>query len=995
MLDQKFPEQKVQAAHKASDTLERIGLVDNNIPNIGDLFTASSSGLYNLPERQAVQPFLPKHAFTLPPVALEQIKNWKLGDAAGILPEINRAYFAVENRLYLWDYVEKKDVNTYEETDRIVGVGLVNAKADIFNPEITHVLVVATTTRVSVIAVAFKKKQGEPHSLTFYRTEIFTSSSGAQMKTIIGTKNGRIFMLSELGDVWELEYRREEGWFTSRCSKKILSSMATSFFGTTHDPCIDIAVDEEGRVLYRLFESSSIQVSYLGDDGLSYTNIAKNTKINDAARLMSPSSPFFEGTNFKISSIHSTTRAEARAYQLVAVTSTGCRLYFTHFKYGANPPADGRPTTLELVHVRTPPAVQQTSETRPFPTVTKSLYKNGVLLLVDKLSETQQSIITACPNVGLMATQGRQGGFGEFSNRLEAQGQILGIAEMPGTPFKLNELASQPSEPARHFLIFSTYGMSVVVKQRPVDMLQNLLTSVGPNVSAQSSDFLPFFEIFGLIHSCALCFNLACHTSNLVSGIELQASDAVSIPVVKGATLLLETLGQSPSVLSTPPAVYTNRHDGLVLFINRLIAPFWNQKIVKESVQGKDVKYSTVVSRNELISTQQTLRKLQGFMDLNVSVYPQLEPQTAEEHSLRELYELVVLISEAISFLLFLLDSDASKIIKNLKPESQARFKAYTYKDLLTSGNGQALASELSMAMIDETMARYANMDIVIDVLEQRCGSFCNGSDVILYKAIKQIDAAKSEANTMPSRDALTESLKLLKRIAIHIPYEKLQEIAKDYSSQGALVLAVELVLTCAKARDPHNLTTAYLRESCPPNDPRADLFNTKQKFYDCVFQLLKEALAPSSSATQKATASQKDQAFQTAFSFDDIAFHYYIYEKFVEEKLGQHLIRLNPPHIEVFLRHEPVSLERYELLADYYRLNEEYDEAANVLQLLGRLNIDISIDKRLEYFTRANVCAKSVTAPSKEFEMRDLQQRLDIWIKQLQEEKQLQMSTA
>ena len=154
--------------------------------------------------------------------------------------------------------------------------------------------------------------------------------------------------------------------------------------------------------------------------------------------------------------------------------------------------------------------------------------------------------------------------------------------------------------------------------------------------------------------------------------------------------------------------------------------------------------------------------------------------------------------------------------------------------------------------MIDETMAKYANLDIVIDVLEQRCGTFCNSSDVLFYKAQKQIKAAESEANTMPSQNALQESLRLLKRIAIHITYEQAGEIAKAYTQQGALVSAVELILTCAHARDPHNTSTDFLMDNTQPNDPRIAIIEIKKPFYDCVYNVLKEAIIPSSTTNQK-----------------------------------------------------------------------------------------------------------------------------------------------
>lgn len=51
------------------------------------------------------------------------------------------------------------------------------------------------------------------------------------------------------------------------------------------------------------------------------------------------------------------------------------------------------------------------------------------------------------------------------------------------------------------------------------------------------------------------------------------------------------------------------------------------------------------------------------FLERNVAVYPQTQPRTPEEHSLRQLYHIAVLITEAISFILYLLDSDVSKVV--------------------------------------------------------------------------------------------------------------------------------------------------------------------------------------------------------------------------------------------------------------------------------------------------------------------------------------------
>lgn len=91
------------------------------------LLSASSSGLYSIPEASAMAPLAVKQNITLPPLGLEHLRNCKYlvslinpvsyrtcisitgksDNSAGIFPEIERAFFTVENRLYLWNYMER------------------------------------------------------------------------------------------------------------------------------------------------------------------------------------------------------------------------------------------------------------------------------------------------------------------------------------------------------------------------------------------------------------------------------------------------------------------------------------------------------------------------------------------------------------------------------------------------------------------------------------------------------------------------------------------------------------------------------------------------------------------------------------------------------------------------------------------------------------------------------------------------------------------------
>lgn len=228
----------------------------------------------------------------------------------------------------------------------------------------------------------------------------------------------------------------------------------------------------------------------------------------------------------------------------------------------------------------------------------------------------------------------------------------------------------------------------------------------------------------------------------------------------------------------------------------------------------------------------------------------------------------------------------------------QRSLTTITTKDLLTTEAGREMSGALANALIDEHAAKFSNLDIVVDVLEERCGRFCGASEVILYKAIKIINAAKAEVNAASSRNALQESLTLLSRIAGDLTPEKVQEVAQDFMSQNGAQYAVELAYACAKAREPHHKVDAFAQMQRAAGDARAEISGAKQRFYDIIVDLilkLAESTDPSSQV-------QREQAFQQAFSRNDTVFLFYLYDKLFEHKLGKELIRVRKANSQGFV---------------------------------------------------------------------------------------------
>lgn len=202
----------------------------------------------------------------------------------------------------------------------------------------------------------------------------------------------------------------------------------------------------------------------------------------------------------------------------------------------------------------------------------------------------------------------------------------------------LNELATQLSRPPRQFLVLTNSGINVLSKQRPIDILQQLLIESGGN--DQDLDY--FFDMYGRAQACAMCLGIACFNPYASSSAPTRSLASVAAPVrglsptvVAGATRLFFEKGGKPALNdrpAPPPGVvgtadlgrlmttsepsFSGRHDGLALYFARVVRPIWKQKVAKPSPTHADQsRQDTNVPEGTLITVQQDLSALKGFLD--------------------------------------------------------------------------------------------------------------------------------------------------------------------------------------------------------------------------------------------------------------------------------------------------------------------------------------------------------------------------------------------
>lgn len=660
-------------------------------------------------------------------------------------------------------------------------------------------------------------------------------------------------------------------------------------FRKSSDPIVQIAVNESGTVLYQLTKNSTINVVYLGTDGYTFNTVCKKSDcIADAKRSVPTSEYFIPDT--QIVSIHPTTAAESLYYHLVAITSNGCRIYYNHQKDAQHVKYDAAPNGLINVHVRTPSEILKPSDL-----VGKSLYRNALTMLVKNahVNETQSQIITYSPhlaNLGNRTSPNSNIQLQENGNAIDIHGKILDIIESPTNSDGINEFKYPYHATPRHFLVLTTSGITVLVKQRPVDMLHNLITRAGSDTRHRPNDFEPFFNHYGYLNASSLCYNLI-SSIDVPNSNPLYDAKAVAAHVAKDAETLLARFGKVNSLIEDPKAQsFTSLHDGLALFTYRVIEGIWSKKLIKETSTAAGKSYSNNISTEELASIQKILTRLQTFIDRNTNLFS-FTSITPETKSLNNLREFIGYLNQAMSFFTFIFEHDLNSIIKLAKSSAQASLLESDVKTLLTTSEGtSAVAGELTYALIDYTYKRYNNLEHVIDVLTSRCGSFCSAHDVLLYNAANQIHLARN-VNTNQASAMLKESFDNLSKIAIHISADKATELATQYAELGYPAYGIRLAICCAKARDLTNSTNALLDANCPADKYCHQLFKSKQPFYDIILKLSKNVIKDSSHLADSRKILMK-LVFES--ERNDKAFQFYAYDSFLQDNLAQILIEVN-----------------------------------------------------------------------------------------------------
>ncbi|KAL9015240.1 MAG: hypothetical protein Q9173_000126 [Seirophora scorigena] len=909
---QKTTVEEIPPTARAAKAVNEAFWEESRYPELDSYIGQGISSEYEVSTQSGWAPFQKTKMYPIPDRIFEQYNRAQVSTMMGLFTDFNHAWVAIDNALYLWDYTHPNpDLVSFEDASHtITAVRLVIPRAGVFVPSIIRLLVVSTTADIILVGMSAQTASHGGKTVALYSLKMSAPIKGLDVDVIEGSDaSGRIFFSGRgSDDVYEFTYQQEEKWFTNRCAKvnhttKGYSTLTPSlFFGqkVQQEHVVQMVIDDSRKLLYTLSSKSTIRAFFMRSNstldlvinkplGQILSNVGHMTSQTE---LLTPA--------MKIVSISAITAKEASKTNLVASTSSGCRIFMSATSaYGSSPSSSTAPTSMQVQHVKFPPAgnpapmqnqssqsgqLIQYSTTPAVNTSSRALsetrsavrYAPGYFLtfVVGEQQPGTDLLFVSGPDSARIAQpqiQQTPVKYPELAlwislgSRAEDVGLATGEVSATSSPVGFgNELAVQFDSPTPEIAVLTNTGVHMLRRRRLVDIFAAALR-LGGGAEGLEGEINKFVRRYGRGEVASTALAVACGQAFDVTPDSRLAR--ISDPeVLQLARKCFIEYGGKPEYPEnsihdrTIPAIDfvrpSPRHSGMARYISRLLRSIWKAPIVMERQTATGgFTVSSVVGLGKLQDISQDLTKLREFLRANKSFIEGLAGPEAlgnvqskrEEVSLqgehRALHALAVLIDrfiEGISFVLVLYDEKIEETILSLANEPRQQLRTLSYEGLCTTEVGKLLAKDLVKAIVNRNIVSGSNVETVAEALRRRCGSFCSADDVVIFKAQEFVKrGAEAGADSDVCRDYLNESLRLFKQVAGSLSMEQLQWTIGQYVALQFYAASIQLCLDKANESDRGNRALTWIQEGRPQGDKRGDAFEGRKKCYDLVHQVI------------------------------------------------------------------------------------------------------------------------------------------------------------
>ncbi|XP_060810852.1 nuclear pore complex protein Nup154 [Amyelois transitella] len=1012
----------------------------------------------------------------LPPEIMEHFAHMQCHCLMGVFPEISRVWLAIDSNIYVWAFEHGSDVAYFDGLgETIVSVGLVKPKPGVFQSFVKYLLVLTTTVEIVVLGVTFSASKNDTNSefqeIHLVPEPVFVlPTDGVSMMSVKSTAKGRIFMGGKDGCLYEITYQAQLGWFGKHCKKVNHSTSALSFLVPSflnaalydEDPIVKIEVDNSRHILYTLSEKGCIEVFDLGNDGESLSRVVRLTQgkiVSSAMDIVKT----LEASNFKpVVAISAVDESESEHLNLVAVTQTGARLYFSTGSGDASQGGSQRPQYLTLLHVRLPPGFTPNASVLKPKQVHSAVYENGTLVMVCSAGGGGEAETLWCLSRVLPGGTA----FSEAHTVLALDGPAWALTQLPpqhATHLSPALLSKREAWQVSRWAVVTGAGAALLAAGAAPELLRQLLRDCRGADAAPVSDF---FQLHDVEQACACALYLACEDT---SSADLTINEWAARAFFLYGSQMTPTLvfhqqnsqmpsniaspKFSPRQMSTPMTIrgpqgqiqhgklnhsyqqgqmnqsfpaspnqsgvlqspfhqnllsptpfnqssfvgnmsqqrdpnfpvqveYSAKHNGLYIYVGRILAPIWNLKCVsKSSTPDRKEFMSSTVTGADVSHVSSRLQRAAGFMQR-----PLAAPHSDEQASLHALNTFIAMAIEMLSLWKVLCEHQFHVIASSLPPEQQSALQAASFRELLVGG--QEVACLLLGSLVAGYLRDNASVDGISQKLRQLCPTLYRQEDAICSKANELLMFAKQQKNSAEREEMLQQALKLCKDVA---PNVNLPLVCSRLVTSGFYSGVVELCVVCASKLDPQNKALHYYKSDQPSQDREGQLlYFRRMEIYREVGNALERLYersvesssgepsphrAPRPANDSLLTLSPADANYQgrklvwECLSCDDELLHVAVYEWLVSKNLGSELVSLGgapPPSLRTYLqaaaRAAPPrdSLLLLDLLWKVLEKCGDHCAAAAVLEgLATRPGSGATLSQRMSWLSAGVVCLR------------------------------------
>lgn len=1023
--------QPLSPMSRAAKTINEVLQRESSFPDLDSYVKQGISSDYELPSPTsdpAWVPFQKIRMYDIPDTIYDQYNNAAFGTSMGLFAELNHAWAAIDNALYLWDYTSPNPTlrGFEDQPNGIRAVKLVVPRRGVFISAITHIVVVATTQDIILLGVANAVDEHGNRTLELYRTGMTLSIRGLDVTVIEGSADtGRIFFAGGANQVYELTYQNEDKWFSNRTGKLnhtspgYTSLVPIPWGRTTTEVVVDMVIDDSRRLLYTLSSESTIRTFHM-DSATTLTQVIEKKRqdvLRDISHMISPT-PLLS-SHMRIVSISPISAREGIKLHLMATTTSGCRIFLSAtrgYAYGFQS-GQGAPQSMQVQHIRFPPRLDRAGN-RSYPGLEPAIETSSEALahtrkglryppgfffcfVSKETRDGSDALFLSAPDTGRIAAQARdmavQQGLRycesafwlEMGSRAEAIGLVTKPFAASEQPLGFgNELATQYDLPTPEVAIMTNSGIHIVRRRRLVDIFASAIRS---GFDDGETEIKKFIRQYGRGETTATALAVACGQGGDASIVgERRIVDPDTIEAARRA--FVEHGGRASMdqnmVVEGPTQAIENvrpssRHDGLALYMARLVRSLWKSPVIKLETSNQVVAIKPRISKKKLAAVQDELMKLSKFLEDNKTFIEGLSgPEglnrvtsqqedialQGEHQALHSLQILNTSIVEGISFVQMFFEERVDDIWAALDDTARKQLRELTFELLFSTDNGKNLAKLLVKEIVNRNIAQGSNVDTVAEALRRRCGTFCSPDDVIIFRAQEQLQRATSVGpSTDHGRALLNESVRLFQEVAGVLSHDNLYSACSQFAANKFYAGAISLALLVAHESDRGNKALSWLNDGRPADDPRASFFHFRKDCYDIVKEILTAVDNDTGNAPemvdgrQSTPARMREEAHQVVDDSDDEVFQYDLFDWYLEQGWMDRIIATDSPFIVKYLeRTASESMENSDLLWRYYVHREDYSAAAGVQLTLAKSELPITLQRRIEYLSRAKANAQT-----------------------------------